>query len=163
MKRMLNLLLLIICLAICSNCSSQEKIYLKPDLKLKINLIIDSYQKFVSDKNSNSFDPPIYEITFRELEGECYLEINTNHFYRTELNGFMFIKNKLVTFNNVNSRCNQNLIKINKSESAQNLTDYQTENAAFDNYSPAYWTFKIKDGNLIQDAQGKLKIDFTKK
>ena len=145
------------------NCSNNENIYLNPDLKNKINLIIDSYQSFISEKNNNSFDPPIYEITFREIKGQCYLEINTNYFYRTDLNGSMFIKNKLVTFNNVNNNCNQNLIKINDKKSTQDLTEFQNENDAFDNYSPGYWIFKIENGNLIQDAQGKLKIDFSEK
>ena len=145
------------------NCSDNKKIYIEPDLKNKMDLIIDSYQDYISDKDNNSFDPPIYEITFREIQGQCYLEINTNYFYRTDLNGFMFIKNKLVTFNNVSNDCNQNLIKINKRKSTEDLTRFQNENDAFDNYSPAYWIFKIKNGDLIPDAQGKLKIEFNKK
>ena len=51
-------------------CSNSEKIYLNPDLENKINLTIASYQKFISDKEINSFDPPIYEITFSKHNNE---------------------------------------------------------------------------------------------
>ncbi len=159
MKRIFISVLMIMFLTCCSN---SEKIYLNPDLENKINLTIASYQKFISDKEINSFDPPIYEITFSEFENECFLTINTNYFYKTDLNGFMFIQNKLVTFNNINSSCNQNLITIKEKALIQNLREFHDEKDAFDNYSPAFWTFKIENGNLIQDTQGKFKIDFTK-
>jgi uncharacterized protein YcfL len=154
---------LILSIFILTGCSNSDNIYVNSDLKNKIDLIIDSYQNFVSDKENNVHDPEVYEVYFSQIENECFITINTNYFYKTDLNGFMFIKNKLVTFNNVDSECNKNWIKINRTESTQKLTEYQTENEAFDNYSPAFWTFKIENGNLILDTQGKLKIDFNKK
>ena len=157
---MTRIFFLILSISIITGCTNSDEIYINPDLKNKLDVIIDSYQKSVSDEENNYHNPEVYEVYFSELENECFVTINTNYFYKTDLNGYMFIKNKLVTFNNVDSKCNQNWIKINKSESTQNLTEYLTENEAFDNYSPAYWTFKIENGNLIQDAQGKLKIDF---
>ena len=160
MKRIFYLILSI---SVLSGCSNSDKIYVDPDLKDKIDLIIDSYQKYVSESVNNHHDPEVYEVHFSKLGNECFVEINTNYFYKTDLNGFMFIKNKLVTFNNVDSECNKGLIKINGTESTQRLTEYQNENNAFDDYSPAFWTFKIKNGKLIQDTQGRFKIDFNKK
>lgn len=160
---MRKLFYLIFSISILIGCSSSDKIYINSDLQNKIELIIGSYQKFVSDNENNSHDPEVYEVYFRQIENECFISINTNYFYKTDLNGFLFIEDKLVTFNNVDSECNKNWVKINGTQSTKRLTEYKTENEAFDNYSPAYWTFKIENGNLISDAQGKFKIDFKSK
>lgn len=150
------LFLVFLTLISCEN----NKIEVRDDLENKINLIIKSYQDFVTNEKSNSFDPPIYEVKFYESQGECFVSINTNYFYQSNLNGYEFKNNKLVTFNSTNSLCNKGLVKIKESGKVEKLKNFINEKEAFDNYSPGYWIFKIKDDRLISVEQGKLKINF---
>ena len=150
--------LLAIILASCED----DEIEVRHDLENKIDLIIKSYQDFVSNEKSNIFDPPIYEVKFYEAQGECFVSINTNYFYQSNLDGYEFKNNKLVTFNNTNSVCNKGLVKIKESGKVEKLRNFKNEKEAFDNYSPGYWLFKIEDDRLISVGQGKLKIDFDK-
>ncbi|MCG2420582.1 hypothetical protein K8089_16295, partial [Aequorivita sp. F47161] len=152
-KTLLNLILI----SFLFGCSEKEEIYINPDLKKKIGLIVQSY----NSADNNYYKPDIYEVHFTEIENECYVAINTNIFYRTNLDGHVFLKDKLITFNNTKSECNNGLVKIKTSNKKDNLTDFPNENQSFDNYSPAYWYFKITDKGLKPDKQGKFKIDFN--
>src|SRR5690606_30413408 len=101
MKRIFHLFLSIFIL---TGCSNSDKIYINSDLKDKIDLIIDSYQKYVSESEINHHDPEVYEVYFRKLGNECFIEIYTNYFYKTDLNGFMFVafpKNRTVNNSNL--------------------------------------------------------------
>jgi hypothetical protein len=151
---------LICCFSVILGCANQDEVKMDDRLEEKIELIIDSYQEEVSDSSKNLFDPPIYEVSFSERGDECFLTINTNYFYRTDLDGFTFLKNKLVAFYNVDSRCNQNLIEISTKQDDKVLDDFQDEEEAFDNYSPAWWEFKWQEDKLLLTDQGKHKINF---
>ncbi len=141
-------------------CSGSDSVKLDNRLEEKILLIIESYQKEVADKDSNSFDPPIYEVHFMEREDQCFVMINTNYFYRPDLDGYEFLNNKLVTFYNVVSKCNEDLVKIADEGQEGNLEDYKSEEEAFDNYSPAWWEFQLRDNKLVATKQGRHKINF---
>ena len=152
-KIILNLILI----SFLFGCSEKEEIYINPDLKKKIGLIVQSY----NSADNNYYKPDIYEVHFTEIENECYVAINTTIFYRTNLDGYIFLNEKLITFNNTKSKCNKGLVKINMPIEKDILTDFKNENQSFDNYSPAYWYFKITEKGLEPDIQGKFKIKFN--
>ncbi|MBZ9730553.1 hypothetical protein LB467_12735 [Salegentibacter sp. JZCK2] len=151
---------LICCFSVILGCANPDEVKMDDRLEEKIQLIIDSYQEEVSDSSKNLFDPPIYEVSFSERGGQCFLTVNTSYFYRTDLDGFTFIKNKLVAFYNVDSRCNENLIEISTKKDDKVLDDFQNEEEAFDNYSPAWWEFKLQEDKLLVTNQGKHEINF---
>jgi hypothetical protein len=84
-------LVLIFCFSLILGCANSSQVKIDTRLEEKIQLIIDSYQEEVSDSSKNLFDPPIYEVSFSERDGKCFLTVNTNYFYRSELDGFKFI------------------------------------------------------------------------
>jgi hypothetical protein len=141
-------------------CSGSDSVQVDNRLEEKIHLIIESYQKKVADPDNLSLDPPIYEVHFMKREDQCFVVINTDYFYRTDLDGYKFIKNKLVTFYIEDSVCNEDLVKISDKEQEMNLEDYISEEEAFDNYSPAWWVFQLRDNKLVATKQGRHKINF---
>lgn len=154
-------LVLISCVFLILGCANSDYVKIDNRLEEKIRLIINFYQEEVSESSNNIFDPPIYEVSFTEREGKCFLIVNTNYFYRSEFDGFKFLNNKLVAFYNVNSRCNGKLIRISNSKDVKILDDYQNEEEALDNYSPAWWEFEIQEDKIIVTNQGKHKIQFN--
>jgi len=153
-------LALIFCFSLTLGCTNSDQVKIDTHLEEKIQLIIDSYQEEVSDSSKNLFDPPIYEVSFSERDGQCFLTVNTNYFYRSELDGFKFINNKLVAFYNVNSRCNGDLITISDNKDVWILEDYTNQEEALDNYSPAWWEFELQGDKILVTDQGKHKIQF---
>ncbi len=143
--------------------SKNDKIYIEPDLKNKISQAIDEYSEYVKEKQKDSefSNPSIYEVSFNNYVGDCYVTINTNIHYKSNLDGFVFLKGKLLAFNNVESSCNKDLIILNEPSTMSDLEGYKSDKNSYDNYSPAYWVFKIENGNLVQDSQGKFKISFN--
>lgn len=152
---------LIFCFSIMLGCANSDQVRMDDRLEERIQLIIGSYQEEVSDSNINLFDPPIYEVSFLERGGQCFITVNTNYFYRTDLDGFTNLQDKLVVFYNVDSSCNQNLIEIPTKMDDKVLGDYQNENEASDHYSPAWWEFKLHEDKLLVTDQGKHKIKFN--
>ena len=154
-------LALFFCFSLTLGCTNSDQVKIDNRLEEKIQLIIDSYQEDVSDSSKNLLDPAIYEVSFSERDGQCFLTINTNYFYRSDLDGFKFINNKLVAFYNVNSRCNGKLITISSNRDVGILDDYQNEEEALDNYSPAWWEFQLLEDKIVATYQGKHKIQFN--
>ena len=140
----------------------QDEVVIVPDLQDKIARIIEEYSVYVDNKQQigEYYDPPVYEIIFNDYDGECYLIIGTNTHYKSDLNGYTFIDGKLVTINNADSECNDGWVMVNKLVNDSELSGYKNDKSPLDNYNPAYWVFKIENGRLLQDTQGRLKIDF---
>lgn len=154
-KYLIGLLLLFLFLG----CKDEETIIVNPILKDIITQAINSYSHYVSE-NKTVYEPEVYEVTFEKLNNICYITINSNYFYRSNLNGYIFINNSLVTFNNLSSECNTNWVKSARTINFDELIGFKDESKSFDDYSPAYWTFKVEGNRLIQDNQGRFKINF---
>ncbi|MEX0290063.1 MAG: hypothetical protein AB3N14_13215 [Flavobacteriaceae bacterium] len=160
--RIFKLSILIWILLSVNGCKNEETVFVHPELKKRLVKSIVEYSNFVVEKRKEGefYDPPIYELTFKEYSNECYVVISTNNHYKSNLDGYFFSDGKLVTFNELNLNCNEDYVKVNSEINPSDLENFKSDQEAYDNYSPAYWVFKIEDGNFIDDTQGRLKISF---
>jgi|AZID01.1.fsa_nt_gi hypothetical protein len=141
-------------------CTSDKVLMIDEQLNTNIEKIIIEYDRYLKEEDNLSFDPPLYEVTFKEYEGICHVIVNTNNIYHSKLDGYIFFNNKLVTFNNTSSRCNNNWVRVKEKVDLERLTKYQDENAPADIYDPAFWEFRIEGDSLVASRQNRLKIDF---
>lgn len=152
-------LIALVTIYIIASCNSNNDIVVDDVLKSKLKKIITSYDQYASDNNSK-FNPSIYEVTFKEYDGNCYLIVNSNNIYNPNLDGFIFLNDKLVTFNNTSSECNLGFVKLRTKIDISKLSSYSNDVDNSDIYDPAFWEFEIVENNLIIRKQNALKIDF---
>lgn len=135
-----------------------EKNDISDNLKSRLNLIIQEYENF-SSNNDRYLNPSVYEVYIEEINNDCFVTIATSYFYKNNIMAAEIIDDNLVAFYNLESKCNT-LINVRKEIDSAILKDYTNQDNAFDNYSPAIWSFKIEGDSLILVSQNKFKIKF---
>ncbi len=152
--------LLTICLLNTSCATNDDNIEVGNILKSRLEKIITYYEEYVNDGSNKKYNPPIYEVTFKEYDGNCYLIVNSNNIYNPDLEGFIFINDKLVTFNNTSSHCNSGFVKLKTKIDRSKLSNYSSDVDNSDIYDPVFWEFEVNENNLVIKRQNSLKIDF---
>lgn len=156
----MRILIALLTICLITSCDSNNDIEVDDVLRSKLKKIITSYEQYASDNSNRKFNPPIYEVTFKKYDGNCYLIVNSNNIYNPDLDGFIFLNDKLVTFNNTSSHCNLGFVKLKTKIDISKLSSYSNDVDNSDIYDPAFWEFEISENNLIIRRQNRLKIDF---
>src|SRR5690606_32859960 len=100
-------IILILSLTSCINKNEKENVLVKPELINKINVIVSEFESFIKSKDGSIYNPDIYEVRFIDYHDECMIYINSNIFYYSNLDGYLFLDENLIAFYNLNMNCNK--------------------------------------------------------
>tara|TARA_R110002012_G_scaffold229065_1_gene401597 strand:+ start:159 stop:608 length:450 start_codon:yes stop_codon:yes gene_type:complete len=129
-------------------CSKEKKgVIIKQELLDIIKSTVRDYEE-ATTLDDLKFNPDVYEVRFQRENEQCYLLIISNNYYNTEFDATISIDDNLVVFYNLNSDCNR-MVAVNKKADIVDLSKFDNETNALNDYHPKIWKFKIENRKFI--------------
>ena len=155
--RCINIIFAFLVLLLLS-CKPKRNIEISPLLMEKIKLVIDNYDAYSDSNKSIMTNPPVYIVSFRKVQNDCFILIGTSLVYEPNMDFCLLYKDNLISFYNINGGCNQ-FIRIGSSATCNESVDFIEAHQDMGLYRSINWTYKVVEDSLVIYDQKAFPIE----